>query len=133
MSERMHLNTEHFREDLFRVSSDGTVRLLASRCADCGQVYFPRTTICVACGGTELADTEIGPDAELFSYSRVHMPTLNFKPPYLAGLGLVEGLRVFAPVIDVNEPAVGMKLELKALALGDGSKLGYAFYPRRTV
>jgi len=129
----MSTHIEHFREDLFRVAGDGRVHLLASRCADCGQVYFPRATICVACGGSDLADTEIGPDAELFSFSRVHMPTLNFKPPYLAGLGLVEGLRVFAPVIDVDEPAVGMKLELRALALGDGSRLGYAFYPRRTV
>lgn len=118
-----------FRDGLFVTRPDGTVRLLASRRTDDGRVHYPRMDSREP-GAAPLEEIEIGPGAELFSFSRVHMPTANFKPPYTAGIGLIEGVRVFAPIVHDEGwiPAVGASLTLRALEL-PGGRLAYAFHP----
>lgn len=122
-----------FRAGLFRRTERGEVVLLAGRCKDCGKIDYPRPLLCAGCGGSRFEAIEIGPEAELFAFSRVHMPTPGFKPPYTVGYGAVEGVRVFAPIVhgDAEPLAVGMALRLRPHMLdkGEGSVMAYAFHP----
>ena len=93
-------------------------KLLATKCLDCGEHYFPRRGVCARteCLSQKVTDVELGPYGTLYSYTFVHFPLFgSSKLEHIGyGVGLVdlpEGPRVQLPLAGKQEDyRVGMRL-----------------------
>ena len=125
-------------EGLFTApATDGTTRLLASRCTACGETFFPPRSICAACSHRSLAPAELGPQGTLRTYTIVRdgggRP--DFRPFAVAQVdfGLV---RAQGPldVDDYARIAFDMAVEAYVRPVGktdDGAvQVSYAFRPK---
>lgn len=74
------------------------VRLLGSRCRDCGARFFPTRQVCFACTGRKLEETLLGPEGRLYSYTTVHVAPERMTPYTIGYVDLDEGVRVLAPI-----------------------------------
>ena len=79
--------------------------LIGSRCADCGEVYFPSTASCTRCLGTRLEPHDLGNSGVLWSWTiQGFLP----KPPYDSG----ETADSFEPYgVGYVEMGCGIKVE----------------------
>lgn len=122
--------------DRFEVAADGTVHLLASRCAECGRYAFPPRAWCPRCRRPSPDRERVGRGAQLSSFTVCHTAPSGWRAPYLqAYVELPEGIKVFTLIADGVEPAiesleVGMPMEPVAEPLnGEGSELTFKFRP----
>lgn len=105
------------------VSGEGLddVKLLGSKCKDCGEVSIGTCEVCLNCGSESMDSLELASEGTLWTYTIV-----RHKPPggYLGpedfepfGLGLVElpdGVRIMAPLEgNIDDFKIGSKLVLK--------------------
>lgn len=94
-------------------------RLLASRCGDCGEYFFPRRLVCARCLGRSLTPCEIGPRGTLYTYTYLHVPLFGSMRDNVAGYGvgqvdLPEGPRVQAVLSGgPGDFRIGMEMELE--------------------
>lgn len=91
-------------------------RLLGSRCARCGEVYFPAAASCTRCLSTDLAPFDLGSTGTLWSWTiQGFLP----KPPYNSG----ETPEDFRPYgVGYVEMACGIKVESR-LTVADPAQL----------
>ncbi len=93
--------------------------LRIQRCDGCGELHFPPTPRCPACGGFSMGWTVAGGRARLYSYAVPHHPAVNgFRYPLLVGLvELEEGTRMVANIVGCprEELRIGMPLEVEWL------------------
>lgn len=102
------------------ISSDD-VKLLGSKCANCGEVAIGSNAVCLNCGSEQIKAVELSSEGELWTYT-----VIRHKPPgeYLGpdpfvpfALGLVElpdGVRVMAPIEgDVDSLKIGSRVSLR--------------------
>jgi len=81
-------------------SSDGVVRLLASKCKQCGEIFFPKKNggVCTHCQHDEFSEITLSPKGKIYSYSVVNIrPPEYYKGevPYALGyVDLPEGVKV---------------------------------------
>ena len=100
-------------------------RLLGTRCAKCGTVYFPKeTTFCrnPGCAGTEFAETELSPRGRLWSFTNncyqppePYVSPDPFVPYAVAAVELEAEKMVVLGQVDgasVEELEAGMQMEL---------------------
>ncbi|WP_372525177.1 Zn-ribbon domain-containing OB-fold protein [Piscinibacter sp.] len=94
----------------------GRPSLIGSRCADCGEVYFPSAASCTRCLGTRLESYGLGSTGVLWSWTiQGFLP----KPPYNSG----ETAESFQPYgVGYVEMACGIKVESR-LTLADPALL----------
>jgi len=94
----------------------GRPSLIGSRCADCGEVYFPSAASCTRCLGTRLAPHSLGSAGVLWSWTvQGFLP----KPPYNSG----ETADSFRPYgVGYVEMACGIKVESR-LTVADPASL----------
>ena len=64
------------------VESEQGLSLMGSRCAACGEAYFPPTASCTACCSSELGPFELGSHGELWSWT---VQRIMPKSPYATG------------------------------------------------
>lgn len=120
--------------------------LLGSRCARCGEHYFPIVDTCTRCSGTELELCELGSEGRLWSWTiQAFLPKAPYNSgeseadfqPY--GVGYVEmpsGVKVESrlTVADPAQLRIGMPMTLTLVQYGRnpaGEALHtYAFAPR---
>jgi uncharacterized OB-fold protein len=103
-------------------------RLLGTRCAACGEHFYPRRAICARCLSENTEDVELGPRGTLYSFTFVHFPMFGSTRAEHAGYGvgqidLPEGPRVQAPLAGAREDfRVGqtVQAELETLREEDG-------------
>lgn len=122
------------KEGAFIESKEGGT-LLASKCKNCGQIFFPKAKICYTCLGEDMEELRLSRRGKLYTFSIGRMPSIHFQPPY--GIGYVdmpEGVRIFAPLGMVNDKPfkVGMDMEVSVEKLwqdGDKEVIGYKFNP----
>ncbi len=90
--------------------------LIGSRCADCGEVYFPSAASCTRCLGTRLEFCGLGSTGVLWSWTiQGFLP----KPPYNSG----ETADSFRPYgVGYVEMACGIKVESR-LTVADPASL----------
>jgi uncharacterized OB-fold protein len=82
-------------QPLFEEEGDA-VRLIGSRCRECGAVAFPPRLVCLECGG-EQEKTRLSGDGVLHSFTAVANPPRGFEQGYAYGcVDLVEGPRILA-------------------------------------
>lgn len=112
--------------------------MIASKCKKCGKVYFPKREICIECFGEELEEVELSREADLYTFTVVHIGVKGFQTPYiLAWVTFPEGVRIVSQLdchLDDAERLVpGQKLEFvvgKLSNMDDGSEIiGYKFKP----
>jgi uncharacterized OB-fold protein len=92
-------------------------KLLANTCDNCNFTYLPPKFFCEDCFA-ELGEEgykEVGPGAELFSFSKVYVDKTGKRltDPYFIGLVQVDGTntKFFHRLVDISEPKMGMKLK----------------------
>jgi uncharacterized OB-fold protein len=94
----------------------GRPRLIGSRCADCGEVYFPSAANCTRCLGTRLEACDLGSTGVLWSWT---IQGFCPKPPYDSG----ETPDTFRPYgVGYVEMACGIKVESR-LTVADPASL----------
>ncbi len=93
--------------------ADGLVRLRAGRCPQCGAVFCPAGLVCAGCGHRGLEDLFLGPRGTVYTYTRVHQSTPEFRAPYsLAYVDFPEQVRVMLPVLGAETPVIGDSVEI---------------------
>jgi scaffold protein (connect acetoacetyl-CoA thiolase and HMG-CoA synthase) len=108
--------------------------LLAGRCAACGELRFPATSLCAECGGERIESVALAGEGSLYTFSIVRMapPGYGGKVPYAVGVvELPDGIRVTATILaeDLDRLAVGdaVTFELLTLPGPDGPLLSFAY------
>ena len=103
----------------------GQVRLVGSKCANCGEVAFGTVTSCPNCAGSKLETIALSDTGTLWTYTVIrNRPPGDYRGPdpfVPFGEGLVEmpeGIRVLSPLAgDVDKLAIGMKMKFEAYKL----------------
>ena len=98
------------------------VRLLGSKCKDCGEVGLGEVSSCQNCAGENLEVIPLGQSGKLWTYTVIrNRPPGDFKGKVPMGEGLVElpeGIRVKSPLGgDVEKLEIGMDLKFTAYPL----------------
>jgi len=101
------------------------VRLMGSKCKDCGEISLGKRQACSNCGGANPEETPLSRTGKLWTYTVIrHRPPGDYKGPdpfVPFGLGLVElpeGIRVLSPIqCDLERMKVGMELEMEVYPL----------------
>lgn len=124
--------------DYFEVDDSG-VRLKGSKCAACGEVFYPRRLVCAKCLHEGTDDVLLSTSGTLYTWTWVHVPLFAKTDSTVSSYGvgqvdLPEGPRIQA--ILQGEPsdfAIGMSLTLDVETLrqdGDGNDVViYRFRP----
>jgi uncharacterized OB-fold protein len=75
------------RDGLFQVDPLG---LLGTRCDDCGQHAFPRTSICPYCGSARVTEVVLSGTGTLWLWTTVTAPPPGYSGAMPFGFGIVE-------------------------------------------
>ena len=100
-------------------------QIVATRCKECGTLYFPPRADCPECRGSGVDWVPIDGNAKLVTFTEVYFapPAFQQGTPYLLGVAeLADGLRVFAPIssgIDRRELKPGTSLVLRPKKAGE--------------
>ena len=108
---------------------DGNIK--ATRCQDCGQVFFPPRMDCYHCLTSHMEWIDITGSGKLVTYSELSFAPIGFEDdlPYCIALLDYGAFKIFgriAPGISENELQVGMNMKTVANALPNG-QLNYVF------
>ncbi|KLO26624.1 DNA-binding protein [Mycolicibacter heraklionensis] len=121
---------------------DGEVRLLGGRCADCGEISFPRADSCPRCGAGRVEPVRLADRGELWSWTIQRFPPPS--PPYLPagdeftpfGVGYVElpGEVIVETRLTESDPdrlRIGMPMRLTGIEVQaeTGTATTFAFTP----
>jgi uncharacterized OB-fold protein len=98
------------------------VRLLGSKCKNCGEVGLGEMSSCQNCAGEDLVVIPLSQKGKLWTYTVIrNRPPGDFKGKVPMGEGLVElpeGIRVKSPLGgDVEKLEIGMDLKFTAYSL----------------
>jgi uncharacterized OB-fold protein len=101
-------------------------QIMATRCKECGTLYFPPRADCPKCRGSEITWVPIEGKGKLVTFTEVYFapPAFQQATPYLLGLAeLDDALRVFAPIsseVDCRDLKPGLELVLRSKQAGEG-------------
>ena len=104
-------------EDYFEVTDD-SVRLKGSKCAACGEVFYPRRIVCAKCLHEGCDDVFLSTDGTLFTWTWVHLPLFAKTDSTVSAYGvgqvdLPEGPRIQAILQgEPNDFSIGMRMTL---------------------
>lgn len=101
-------------------------KVYATKCKDCGKVYFPPMVDCPECLTRGLDWVELSSDAEIETFTHVVVRPTTFQQykPYTVAIGrLKEGVKVLAWLTGfrLSEVKVGMKAKLVAKLTPEGN------------
>jgi len=101
-------------------------KVYATKCKDCGKIYFPPNVDCPECLSTGLDGVELSSDAEIETFTHVVVRPTTFQQnkPYTVAIGrLKEGVKVLAWLtgFKLSEVKVGMKAKLVATMTPEGN------------
>lgn len=87
-----------FHPDLLQVPENGDPPYLTGyRCKSCGNLDFPKPTICLKCWCEEFEIVPLSRKGVLYSVSDIFIGQAGMKTPYVFGyIDLPEDLRIFA-------------------------------------
>ena len=107
--------------------------LRATKCKDCGRVFFPPRADCSWCMTKNVDWVEVKGQGTLDSFTKVNYGPTGFENdvPYILALVDFDGVKVFGRLgrnVDENNVKVGMALKFAPLNLTQ-DKLTYEFLP----
>ena len=108
-------------------------KVLATKCTQCGKIFFPPNADCSECSGSNLEWVELSSEAMIETFTHVVVRPTSFQQekPYTIAIGsLKEGVRVLAWLtgFKLSEIKVGMKVKLVAKVTPEGNPT-YEFVP----
>lgn len=109
-------------------------QLLARKCYDCGETFFPPRSHCPRCLGSELGWVELSGRGTLHSWTEVQVAGPDFDTPFWLGLvDLSEGVgRIASRLVEVepNQLRMGMTVSIVYTDTDEGFTL-YQFTPEK--
>ena len=115
---------------------DGSARIVAGTCGDCGTVMFPVRERCPACGAAEVAETLLPERGTLWTWT---VQGFEPKPPYVPdgefvpyAVGYVEFpgyLRVEGRLTESDPARLRIGMPMRVVAYDHGRLASYAFAP----
>lgn len=125
---------------LFEAGADGALRLVGTRCRQCGARFFPRRAVCARCLSPDTEVVPLSSRGTLYTYTVVYQSTPEFRTPYLlAYVDLPEGVRLLAPLegLAPDQVQIGIALDLRVEAVRRDAEgravIGYRLYPAAEV
>ena len=108
-------------------------KVLATKCCECGKLYFPPSADCPDCLCTDLSWVELSEEAEIEAFTHVVVRPTSFSQnkPYTVAIGrLKEGVKILAWLtgFKLSQIKVGMKVKLMAKTSQEGNPT-YEFVP----
>jgi uncharacterized protein len=104
---RVPLRTGYFTEE---------GQILASKCKDCGQVFFPPRDRCMSCFSQNMESIKLSKTGKLYTYTVSRMPAAKYKPPFaLAWVEFPEGVRVFSQLKDWEKVDLKIGMPVKVV------------------
>jgi uncharacterized OB-fold protein len=108
-------------------------KVYATKCKECGKLYFPPNADCPDCLTTELEWVQLSSEAEVETFTHVVIRPTTFQQnkPYTVAIGkLKENVKVLAWLtgFKLSEIKVGMKVKLVAKTSTEGNPT-YEFVP----
>jgi hypothetical protein len=108
-------------------------KVLATKCTECGKLYFPPNADCPDCPDSNLEWVELSREAEIETFTHIVVRPTSFQQnkPYTVAIGkLKEGVRVLAWLtgFKLSEIKVGMKVKLATNVTTEGNPT-YEFVP----
>lgn len=112
------IKDDFFSKPLFPIEN---VRLMGSKCSNCGEVFFGKAIACQNCQCEEIEDTPLSDEGTLYTYTLIRSePPGGYKgpkpfEPFVVGLvELPEGIRILAPLtgVGLDDVKIGMRLRL---------------------
>ena len=90
-----------FHPDLLELPADGKPPFLKGyRCKACGQLDFPKPTVCTSCWCETFTIEPLSRRGTLYSFSEIHVGQAGMATPYMFGyIDLPEQLRIFARLL----------------------------------
>jgi Predicted nucleic-acid-binding protein containing a Zn-ribbon len=108
-------------------------RVLATRCARCGEVSFPPQSFCSRCGSGDVEWIQLSDEGELLTYTVINVKPTSFSnhADYTVGIArMPEGVNVLAWVNgDPGKLRVGMKVRLAVVRREPEGYLTYELRP----
>lgn len=109
-------------------------KLLATKCKNCGEIYFPPQTDCPKCRKSEVEWIELSKEGELLTFTTIYVKPSSFAhyPDYTVGIArLKEGVNVTAWVkeSDPTKLKVGMKVRVEIKKREPEGYLTYELVP----
>lgn len=108
-------------------------KVYATKCSNCGRLYFPPVADCSDCLHSEMEWVELSCEAEIeaFTHVVVRPTSFNAYKPYTVAIGkLKEGVKVLAWItgVKLSQIKVGMTVKLAAKVSEQGEPT-YEFVP----
>lgn len=106
------------RPGLFKIPEEAGAKpyIIASRCKNCGEHFFPTRLICLKCGKEETEEVALAGRGKVATYTTVmqQVPGSLVTPPYdLAIITMDEGCQVQTVVTeDAESIRIGMPMEV---------------------
>jgi uncharacterized protein len=104
-----------FRKGFFNLE-DPDAHLIGIQCERCHIHFFPKREFCSSCFQSDgMKEAKLSKRGTLYTYTTVFQGKTNFNAPYSLGfVDLKEGVRIFAPLLDVapEDLRIGMEMEL---------------------
>ena len=106
-------------------------KVMATRCRQCGGMYFPPKTDCPRCLSSDVEWFEITGTGRLVTYTIVSYGPTGFEndAPYRLAIADFNGLRVFGRLNrDINEADIRVGMELKVVPVRRAdNRISYEF------
>jgi uncharacterized OB-fold protein len=101
-------------------------RLTTTRCRECGRIDWPPRAFCPACTSDAFEWAELPAEGRIhgFSVQESGVPA-GFPRPLVFAMVTVAGLRIFAPLLDVTDPAalaIGQPVAFRAVRVADDAQ-----------
>jgi uncharacterized OB-fold protein len=108
-------------------------KIYATKCQNCGKLYFPPVADCGNCGSSNLTWRKLDGEGELETFTQVVVkpPSFSKEPDYIVAIArLKEGVKTLAWLVGIKrgEVKLGMKTRLVARVTSD-ERVSYQLIP----
>jgi uncharacterized OB-fold protein len=110
--------------------------LIAMKCNNCGNIYFPQRTVCPICHRDSIGkmeEVQLSGKGKVYSYSIIHtgQDAFKYQSPYvIAIIELEEGPRITGQIVDCDPEIVEIGMPVKSVfrRIREQSKEGVIHY-----
>jgi len=113
-------------------------RLEASKCNNCGKIFFPPRLICSNCKSREFTTIELPKEGKIFSFTIIRTPSSEFKDysPFAGAIvELDNGVKLTTQIVDCDfdDLEIGKKVKLVFRKIQENGVSGIIAYGYKGV
>lgn len=108
-------------------------RLQASKCNNCGEIFFPPRLVCSNCKSRDFTEIKLPKEGKIYSFTVIRTPSSEFKeysPFAIAIIELDNGIKLMCQVVDCdfNDLEIGKKVKLVFRKIQEDNSSGIIAY-----